>query len=801
MEGPAFLKKQYDLHTAKEVERAAKRTKLKTNESVPQKPEARIQNYLDRLRRILEYKNDKNPHKKTGVALLKRMLHKDVIIDNVPEGYIALQRTIARERGEGANFPDELSPEQRAAILENLQRDQKESLDGWVDYLSSDDALYSDWMKYWAMRSVISMSTYDKEKGVFGARTQDTVAPFPELNPEALAYVMDTMEKQYAPELLEVEEGVRQARNVVKKAKAALRKNPKDAHAEEALARATDAFDDLKARRAQLVPSNPVKREVNDGFAEEKKLVSDEAFERLLSTENFSKYYAFALEHVAVDTTELFKITDGEWRVFPQGSDPSALVQTLEGYGTGWCTAGKSVAKSQLKMGDFHVYYSHNALGEAKIPRLAIRMVHDSIAEVAGVAAYQGIDPHILPILGEKMDDFGEEGEVYKQKVADMKLLTEIERKHKGKEALSTENLRFLYELDTYIKGFGMVTDPRIWEITSSRNKADDLSQMFNTKEPKDLLVFVFEDLIKKYSKEMEAYQQEHMYDYDEVEIEEVQDNYGLEIQFNLEKLFPKSDFPHVANIDHHVAERLCAWGASSFVLRRLDWFSPPHQHAIVMDVLEDFYDDLSGTDGINIFESVLQNENVHHNIVLHTMLDKYYINARTFEINENFKSILTKLKDIEPEIAEKLIADQIGCGVCVVLNNLDNFSNLDKNMLLRELLTWKMSDEHDFKKGVSQQIHFSKYGSTIPISNAEVDRIVAKKEKEIIHEHLSLFSSFDKDTLEIFFETNNEWLIPECIEKFPAEYHAEIARRLIDAGFLKETLNHIDMFRNSTSY
>jgi len=47
---PSFLKKKYDLHNTPEVASAATRTEKRTHEKVSQKPEDRIQNYLDRFK-------------------------------------------------------------------------------------------------------------------------------------------------------------------------------------------------------------------------------------------------------------------------------------------------------------------------------------------------------------------------------------------------------------------------------------------------------------------------------------------------------------------------------------------------------------------------------------------------------------------------------------------------------------------------------------------------------------------------------------------------------------------------------
>ena len=52
MEHPSFLKEKYNLHASEEVEKAAERTEQKKGEKVPQNPETRIKNYLDRLERL-----------------------------------------------------------------------------------------------------------------------------------------------------------------------------------------------------------------------------------------------------------------------------------------------------------------------------------------------------------------------------------------------------------------------------------------------------------------------------------------------------------------------------------------------------------------------------------------------------------------------------------------------------------------------------------------------------------------------------------------------------------------------------
>lgn len=84
-----------------------------------------------------------------------------------------------------------------------------------------------------------------------------------------------------------------------------------------------------------------------------------------------------------------------------------------------------------------------------------------------------------MPALEEKLKEFGTEGETYKKKSADMKLLTEIENKIKAKQPLAKDELIFLYEINSPIEGFGYEKDPRIDEIKKTRNSKEDAPIVF----------------------------------------------------------------------------------------------------------------------------------------------------------------------------------------------------------------------------------------------------------------------------------------------------------------------------------
>jgi len=273
MENPNFLKKKYDLHNAPEVESAAKRTEVRTSEKVSQDPSDRIQNYLNRFKEITDREDpEKREH---GIDALKRLLYTKVIIkpEEIPEGYFENQRRLAREQGHG---DIEISDENKERLSETIITDQRSSLDNWIDYLSSEDATYPDWLKYYAFRSIVGMGEYDKAKKQFTKRSTGTTKPFPDLNREALAYVLDAIEKKYKGEHINLE---------------ALEQNDK----------------------AQL--------------------------EKLLQGENFPKLYAWAIEKVTPASIDRLAVTKGKWVKYDQNSDHMPLVESLQGHGTGWCTA------------------------------------------------------------------------------------------------------------------------------------------------------------------------------------------------------------------------------------------------------------------------------------------------------------------------------------------------------------------------------------------------------------------------------------------------------------------------------
>ncbi len=430
--GPQFLKQKYDLDNSQEVEKAAKRTEHRTDEKVAQNPNDRIQNYLDRLENIINppklEDHEKFDRKERNIAMLKSALFDKYITkpEDISQNYTQFLEEVIEERGQRGDWEAASDEEKQRLIAEQSEAalaDQKDSLEIWVDYLASDDAIYPDWLKYWAFRSILHLSEYNKEQKKFPKRSRGTVKMFPDLNHEALAYVLDAIEKKYQGQ------------------------SPDFPY---------DIQEDERAR-----------------------------FGQFLKGENFANLYAWAIENINPIDEELLKVTDGKWIKYERGSDHSSLVESIRGKGTGWCTAGEMTAARQLESGDFHVFYSNDSKNNPTIPRIAIRMENENIAEVRGIAEKQNLDPYVNEALAKKLQEFPDK-DVYLKKEHDMAHLTEIKNKARAGEKLNKDDLVFLYEIDEKIQGFGYTQDPRIAELRNGRDPKVDALILFSC-EPEEI--------------------------------------------------------------------------------------------------------------------------------------------------------------------------------------------------------------------------------------------------------------------------------------------------------------------------
>ena len=207
----------------------------------------------------------------------------------------------------------------------------------------------------------------------------------------------------------------------------------------------------------------------------------DNEIRSALGSGNFKTLYEYSIRAIMNKGEKRSNSIEGKWVKYEQGSDYHKLRDSLQGYYTGWCTAaGENFAKGQLENGDFYVYYTFDENGEAKVPRIAIRMDgHNTIQEIRGIAENQNMEPEMMSILDKKLEEFPDRDK-YRKKEYDMQFLTTIDNKVQKGYDLTNDELRFLYEIDDKIEGFGWGEDPRIEEIKSKRDTIVDLNKVFD---------------------------------------------------------------------------------------------------------------------------------------------------------------------------------------------------------------------------------------------------------------------------------------------------------------------------------
>ena len=431
MENPGFLKEKYGLHNAPEVASAAKRTEARTGEKVPQDPTERIQNYLDRLERLVLDPEKEQKRKMTGVesrpralSLLREMVMNKYVRphkEKMAEGAARVEERAAREMGIEAHYGEQELEQRGTIAVEDLEK----SLDNWISYLSDANEPYPTWFRYYVFRNVLDLGDYDKDKGEFTRRSQGSTRLFPDIDRGALAYVEQVIEAEKDPEMLG------------------------------------------RLRRAQQATETPADQ-----------LITKEKAAQFAKS-SFAKQYTEGIKQAGEITPEMRKETRGQWIKYQKGTDPTALWASLQNKGAAWCTKGFATAETQLRGGDFYVYYTYDRQGKPTIPRIAIRMQEENIGEARGVADNnQNLEGNMAAIAEEKMKELPG-AERYRKASADMKALTAIEKKTGHGEELTKEDLVFLYELEVPIEGFGYQRDPRIAELLNERNPKEDMPIVF----------------------------------------------------------------------------------------------------------------------------------------------------------------------------------------------------------------------------------------------------------------------------------------------------------------------------------
>jgi hypothetical protein len=413
--GSTFLhERNPKLHASDEVEVVVGYLR-QVRESIPNEPADKIAAYLGFLA------NNVNDGILTGDRdSIERQVEAASIAltrENA-EAYVKFQLGVARELGRAGDIsPDRLDDDMKMTALRNIRRDQQLQLSDWVNELNSTENKYPDWFKYWTFNNVMRYTEFNEELGKngrprgFEKRSSSSFGLFPALDRESVSLVYDAL--------------------------------------------------------VEKLGGQPMGFEYNE-------------MRSLLARANFGELYDEAQNHGFKITDDLKAIKTGGWHNFVQSdhADGGKALSALVGsYRTGWCTAGLETASTQLRAGDFYVWCSTNpATSENEVPRIAVRMENGIVAEVRGIVGgrRQELEPGLEDIVMNKIKDLPG-GDTYFKKAEDMKRLTAIEKKTLANREtkLTADELRFLYEIDHDIQGFGYGDDPRIGEIRLLRGDRD----------------------------------------------------------------------------------------------------------------------------------------------------------------------------------------------------------------------------------------------------------------------------------------------------------------------------------------
>lgn len=345
------LEEDPDFKIPKESQESIHEAKSKAVESLAHP--SRIGDYLERIKNIAENK---------GELFREISLYPKFVIEpeNISDDYIKiiLLGNFAEMKGyerDKLKMPEireqivkmfeaetntdfetyQVPQEQKDQLAEQIVKDQKASLDRWFEYLTGPEAQnYPDAFKYWAFAEMLKLGAQDRDRKDFNKRVKETTAPFPELNQQALALVLDEMRRKYEAEPSRLNFG-----------------------------------DKTKERE----------------------------FQKRLEGENFGKFYGWALDYVnsLKLPEERLVITQGEWKKFARNSDHKALVDSIAGFNTGWCIAGEGTAESYLGHSDVWVYFSQDAEGQNSIPRAAVVTDGSRITEVRGIIQTKEVKQHL----------------------------------------------------------------------------------------------------------------------------------------------------------------------------------------------------------------------------------------------------------------------------------------------------------------------------------------------------------------------------------------------------------------------
>ena len=315
---------------------------------------------------------------------------------------------------------------------ERLRQNQIDSINSWTEYFSNKETPFPTWFKIYAFDSVIKMGTYNHKYGKYENRDKSTIAPYPRVNPAALALTLDAV---------------------------------------------NDFFGQDKDK----------------WFTEH---TDDDQLNAIVKSGNFGKIYTHFFKEIykPIPTPERTEDIEGEWFDFYPGQEDElaeasqgtpwciASTQMGEHYLN---TNDHTIKDNKARFKLFKLKNENSIDGMSKTACASIRFdTQGRVAEVSGLAnnSNQTIQDSLVPIVEQEVFKHSLDPEQhFKEKFRDKKELIRLQDKAKKGEELTLDEYAFLYE-----KNHGIFTldtyggpDPKIAELRNIYN----LSRLFQSED------------------------------------------------------------------------------------------------------------------------------------------------------------------------------------------------------------------------------------------------------------------------------------------------------------------------------
>ena len=427
------------LRTQKQVEQAARKEALTTGEPMKKIEKIPGENpkdrknyaYLERLDLAIERGGNKLEKRiwQESIKNFAPIIEKENINN---KSWTQLKKAFDDDRN-GQGLPSvEYTESEMNKDYERLRQNQIDSINSWTEYFSNKETPFPTWFKIYAFDGVIKMGTYNHKYGKYENRDKSTIAPYPKVNPAALALTLDAV---------------------------------------------NDFFGQDKEK----------------WFTEH---TDDDQLNAIVKSGNFGKIYTHFFKEIykPIPTPERTEDIEGEWFDFYPGQEDElaeasqgtpwciASKQAGENY---LKTNDHTIKDNRARFKLFKLKNESSVDGMSKTACASIRFdTQGRVAEVSGLAnnSNQTIQDSLVPIVEQEVFKHSLDPEQhFKEKFRDKKELIRLQDKAKKGEELTLDEYAFLYE-----KNHGIFTldtyggpDPKIAELRNIYN----LSRLFQSED------------------------------------------------------------------------------------------------------------------------------------------------------------------------------------------------------------------------------------------------------------------------------------------------------------------------------